>query len=76
MENLLLVLDELDDAVAVVRHTAPRLIGFLAALALFALTVLSFLFAPKITLGVLGILLSVVLLERFRQRLLLLLFKN
>lgn len=70
MEDLLLVLDELDDAVAAARHLAPRLLGFLAALALFALTVLSFLFLPKVTLGALGVLLSVVLLERVRRHLL------
>lgn len=67
MENLLLVLDELDDAVATARHLAPRLLGFLAALALFGLTVLSFLFLPKLTLGALGVLASIALIERARR---------
>jgi hypothetical protein len=66
MENLLLVLDELDDIVTTACHLAPRLLGFLAALALFGLTVLSFLFLPKLTLGALGVLLSVALIERAR----------
>ncbi len=66
MENILLVLDEVDDIVATARHLAPRLLGFLAALAVFGLTVLSFLFLPKLTLGALGVLLSVALIERAR----------
>jgi hypothetical protein len=70
MEDLLLLWDELDDAVAAARHLAPRLLGFLAAFALFALTVLSFLFLPKVTLGALAVLLTVVLLERVRRHLL------
>ena len=66
MDNILLVLDEVDDIVATARHLAPRLLGFLAALAVFGLTVLSFLFLPKLTLGALGVLLSVALIERAR----------
>ena len=38
MEFLLLWADELDDALAVLRHYAPRILGLLAALALFAAT--------------------------------------
>lgn len=68
MEDLLLVLDELDDAVATARHMAPRILGFMAALALFSLTVLSFLFLPKFTLAAAGVLLSVVLVERIGRR--------
>lgn len=67
MENLLLVLDEFDDAVATARHLAPRLLGFLAALALFSLTVLSFLLLPKVTLVAAGVLMSIVLIERFAR---------
>lgn len=70
MEDWLLVLDELDDAVAAARHMAPRLLGFIAALALFSLTVLSFLFLPKVTLAVAGVLLSIVLIERVGRRIL------
>jgi len=36
MEFLLLWADELDDALAVLRHYAPRILGLLVALALFA----------------------------------------
>jgi hypothetical protein len=70
MENWLLVLDELDDAVATARHMAPRLIGFFAALVLFSLTVVAFLVVPKTTLIGLGVLLSASLLERVRPQLL------
>ena len=70
MEDWLLVLDELDDAVATARHMAPRLIGFFAALALFALTVVSFMFVPRTTLAILGVLLSASLLERMRRHIL------
>ena len=68
MENLLLVLDEVDDVVGIVRHLAPRLLGFLAALVLFALTVLTFLFLPKVALAALGVLLSVALIDRVSKR--------
>lgn len=68
MEDLLLVLDELDDAVATARHLAPRLLGFLAALALFAFTVLGFLILPKVTLAAAAVLLSIVLIDRIARR--------
>jgi hypothetical protein len=70
MENLLLVLDDLDDVVGAARHLAPRLLGLMAALALFGLTVMCFLLAPWITVGALGVLLAVVLLDRVGRRLL------
>ncbi|MET0986477.1 MAG: hypothetical protein ABW034_13835 [Steroidobacteraceae bacterium] len=70
MEDLLLALDELDDAVAAARHLAPRLLGFLAALVLFALTVLGFLILPKVTLAAAAVLLSIVLIDRVGRRLL------
>jgi hypothetical protein len=70
MEDLLLVLDELDDAVATARHMSPRLLGFVVALLLFALTVMSFVFLPKFTLAAVGVLLSIVLIERVCRRLL------
>jgi hypothetical protein len=69
MENWLLALDELDDAVCVARHVAPRLLGFIAALLVFALTVVSFLFVPKITLAATGVLLTIALVDRVRRRL-------
>ena len=40
MENLLLILDEIDDAVAVLRSLWPQLLGFLLASSLFAATIL------------------------------------
>jgi hypothetical protein len=41
MENLLLILDEIDDAVAVLRSLWPQLLGFMLASGLFAATVLA-----------------------------------
>jgi Flp pilus assembly protein TadB len=41
MEDLLLVLDEIDDAVAVIRVLASRFIGFFIACGLFAATVMA-----------------------------------
>lgn len=46
MENLLLLLDELDDAVAVLRCLLPRMLAFLLAGGLFGLCVLAALHWP------------------------------
>jgi hypothetical protein len=70
MERFLLVLDDFDDVLGAAMHLAPMLLGLFAALGLFALTVFSFLYTPAITVGALGVLLSYVLLERLRRRLL------
>jgi hypothetical protein len=41
MEDLLLVLDEIDDAVAVIRMFASRFLGFVVACGLFAATIMA-----------------------------------
>jgi len=68
MEFLLLWADELDDALAVLRHYAPRILGLVVALALFAATGLALVYAPHVTLGAFGVILSATLLESLRRR--------
>jgi hypothetical protein len=68
MEFLLLWADELDDALAVLRHYAPRILGLLAALALFAATGFFLILAPHITLVVFAVVLSATLFEALRRR--------
>jgi hypothetical protein len=68
MEFLLLWADELDDALAVLRHYAPRILGFLVALALFAATGFALMRAPQVTLGAFAVILSGTLIETLRRR--------
>lgn len=68
MEILLLWADELDDALAVLRHYAPRILGLIVALALFAATGFALVYAPHVTLGVFAVILSGTLLEALRRR--------
>ena len=68
MEFLLLWIDDLDDAVGAMRHMAPKILGFLAALALFAATGFALLLAPEATLAAVGIVLSASLFESVRRR--------
>ena len=68
MEFLLLWADELDDALAVLRHYAPRILGLIVALALFAATGFALVYAPHVTLGAFGVILSATLLESLRRR--------
>jgi hypothetical protein len=68
MEFLLLWADELDDAMAVLRHYAPRILGLIAALALFAATGFALILAPQITLVVFAMVLSATLFETLRRR--------
>ena len=68
MEFLLLWIDDLDDAVGAVRHLAPKILGFLFALILFAATGLALNFAPQATLAIVGLILSVSLYEALRRR--------
>jgi hypothetical protein len=69
MEILLLWVDELDDALAVLRHYAPRILGLLVALALFAATGFALVYAPHVTIGVIAVALSATLFEAVRRRL-------
>ena len=68
MEFLLLWADELDDAMAVLRHYAPRILGLIVALALFAATGLALVLAPHVTLAAFAVLLSAMLFESLRRR--------
>ena len=68
MEFLLQWADELDDALAVARHYAPRILGLLAAIALFAATGFALMYAPHATLTVFAVVLSATLFEAVRRR--------
>lgn len=68
MEFLLLWVDELDDAMGAARHLAPKVMGFLMAVALFAATALALVFAPQATLAVIAVMLSASLIEIVRRR--------
>jgi hypothetical protein len=68
MEFLLLWADELDDALAVLRHYAPRILGLLVAIALFAATGFALMYAPHVTLAVFAVVLSGTLFEALRRR--------
>jgi hypothetical protein len=68
MEFLLLWADELDDALAVLRHYAPRILGLIAALAAFAATGFALILAPHLTLAAFAVVLSVTLVETLRRR--------
>jgi len=68
MEFLLLWIDDLDDAMGAVRHLAPKILGLLLAIALFAATGLALSFAPHATLALTALVLSASLLETVRRR--------
>lgn len=69
MEFLLLWIDDLDDAVGALRHLAPKILGFILALALFAATGIALVVAPHTTLAILAFVSSVSLIEVARRRL-------
>ena len=68
MEFLLLWIDDLDDAMGAVRHLAPKILGFVVALALFAATGLALSLAPQATLAAAALVLSASLFETLRRR--------
>ena len=68
MEFLLLWIDDLDDAIGALRHLAPQIMSFLAALALFAATGAALLMAPQVTLTVAAVVLSASIIELARRR--------
>ena len=68
MEFLLLWADELDDALAVLRHYAARILGLLVAIALFAATGFALMYAPHVMLAVFAVALSATLFEALRRR--------
>lgn len=68
MEFLLLWADEIDDALGALRHLASRVLGFIAALALFAATGFALVLAPQATLAGIALILSASLFETIRRR--------
>lgn len=68
MEFLLLWADNVDDALCALRHLAPKILSFLAAFALFALTGFALVLAPHATLAAIGLVLSASLVEHVRRR--------
>jgi hypothetical protein len=68
MEFLLLWADNLDDALGALRHLAPKILGFIAAFALFAATGFALVLAPEAALGVVVLIMSASLIEAVRRR--------
>lgn len=68
MEFLLLWVDDLDDAIGALGHLAPRILGFLFAVALFGATGFALLVAPQVTLVTVAFVLSAALFESARRR--------
>jgi hypothetical protein len=68
MEFLLLWADNLDDALGALRHLGPKILGFIAAFALFAATGFALVLAPEAALGVIGLIMSASLIEAVRRR--------
>jgi hypothetical protein len=68
MEFFLLWADDLDDALGAARHLAPRILGPIAALCLFAATGFALLHATPAMLGGVALALSATLLEMIRRR--------
>ena len=68
MEFLLLWADDFDDVLGAARHLAPKVLGLLAAIALFAATGFALVLAPQITLGAIAVVLSAALVEIVRRR--------
>ena len=68
MEFLLLWVDDLDDALGAFRHLAPKILGFLAACALFVATGFALVLAPQAGMGVLALVMSASLIEHVRRR--------
>jgi uncharacterized membrane protein len=68
MEFLLLWIDDLDDVFGALRHMAPKILGFLFAMLLFAVTGFALTLAPQATLAVTGLVLSASLLGTVRRR--------
>jgi hypothetical protein len=68
MEFLLLWADDFDDVLGAARHLAPKVLGLLAAMALFATTGFALVRAPQITLGAIAVVLSAALVEIVRRR--------
>ncbi len=69
MEIFLLILDEIDDAVAVLRMLLPRLLGLTVAVALFVSSIAAAMRWPAVAIGVLLVAMLALLLPAARQTL-------
>jgi ABC-type transport system involved in cytochrome bd biosynthesis fused ATPase/permease subunit len=67
MEILLLLVDELDDAIGALRHIAPKIIGVLVACALVIGTGFALMQVPHAPLAVIALTLSATLIEAARR---------
>jgi len=68
MEFLLLWMDNLDDALGALRHLAPRIAGFVFAIALFVATGFALVASTQITLAAIAVIASATLIESSRRR--------
>ena len=68
MEFLLLWIDDLDDALGALRHLAPKILGFILAVALFAGTCIALVRMPQVALATIAFVLSASLVESYRRR--------
>jgi len=68
MEFMLLWADNLDDALCALRHLAPKILGLVAAFALFIATGLALMLVPQAALAALGLVMSASLVEHLRRR--------
>jgi hypothetical protein len=68
MEFFLLWADDLDDAFGAARHLGPKIVGLIAALALFAVTGFALVHATQAMLGGVALVLCATLLEMIRRR--------
>jgi hypothetical protein len=68
MEFLLLWIDELDDALCALRHLAPKILGFVVAIALFVGTCVALVRMPQVALAMVAFALSASLVESCRRR--------
>jgi hypothetical protein len=68
MEFLLLWADDLDDAMSALRHLAPKIIGSIVALLLFAATGFVLILAPQTLIVLIACAASAALLETVRRR--------
>lgn len=55
MEFLLLWADNIDDAIGILRHFAPKILGLLAAVSLFTLTGIALVHAPQLALAAINL---------------------
>lgn len=68
MEFMLLWMDNIDDALGALRHLAPRILGFLFAVALFVATGVALVVSTQTTLAILAVTSSVALIDIARRR--------